>query len=225
MDFYTEEHKLVSILTFPLSLSLFFSSLLWSRSGISQRYSAGLRAGWSGVRIAARDGNFSLHHRVQTGSGPQLASYPMGSNGSLGVKRPGREAENSPPSSAEVKMRGATYLGTTLPLPLPLLQSIAKCLSSSMVHSTWEANSNSASQGIPHLLWNPKVRYRILKDPSLVALLSQIHPVHTHPPYSPKIQSNIVFPSTPRSSQWYFVYFLKLKLIMYRKSEVVPQLN
>jgi hypothetical protein len=29
-----------------------------------------------------------------------------------------------------------------------------------------------------------------------------MHPVHTFPPYSPKICSNIIFPSTPRSSEW-----------------------
>jgi hypothetical protein len=28
-------------------------------------------------------GNFSLHHRVQTGSGAQPASYPMGTRGSF----------------------------------------------------------------------------------------------------------------------------------------------
>jgi hypothetical protein len=33
-------------------------------------YSAGLRAEWSGVRVQGRAGNFSLHHRVQTGLGP-----------------------------------------------------------------------------------------------------------------------------------------------------------
>jgi len=32
-------------------------------------YSAGLRAGWSEVRIPVGAGNFSLHHRVHTGSG------------------------------------------------------------------------------------------------------------------------------------------------------------
>jgi hypothetical protein len=32
----------------------------------------------SRVRFAAGAGNFSLHHRVQTGSGTHPASYPMG---------------------------------------------------------------------------------------------------------------------------------------------------
>jgi hypothetical protein len=46
----------------------------------------------------------SLHHRVQNGTGAHPASYPLGTTGSFpGVKRPGREADHSPPSSAEVK--------------------------------------------------------------------------------------------------------------------------
>jgi hypothetical protein len=45
-------------------------------------------------------GNFSLHHRVQSGSEAHPASYPMGTRGSFpGGKRPEREA----PSGAEVK--------------------------------------------------------------------------------------------------------------------------
>jgi hypothetical protein len=47
-------------------------------AGIAQWYSAGLRAGWSGFRVPAGAGNFSLHHRVQTGSGAHSASYLMG---------------------------------------------------------------------------------------------------------------------------------------------------
>jgi hypothetical protein len=49
-------------------------------------------------------GNFSLHHRVQNGSEAHSASSPLGPGTlSLGVKRPGREADHSSPSSAEVK--------------------------------------------------------------------------------------------------------------------------
>jgi hypothetical protein len=56
------------------------------------------------VRFPAGAGNFSLHHRVQNGSGAHPASYPMGTRGlSLGVKLSGREADHSPPSSSEVK--------------------------------------------------------------------------------------------------------------------------
>jgi hypothetical protein len=59
----------------------------------------------SRVRFLAGAGNFSLHHRVQNGSGaptqPLIQRVPEAL--SLGVKRPGREADHSPTSSAEVK--------------------------------------------------------------------------------------------------------------------------
>jgi hypothetical protein len=29
--------------------------------------------------------------------------------------------------------------------------------------TSWDSNSRSASQEIPHLLWNPKIRYRVHK--------------------------------------------------------------
>jgi hypothetical protein len=49
-------------------------------------------------------GNFSLHHHVQNGSGAHAAPYPMGTRVLfLKVKRPGREADHSPPSSGEIK--------------------------------------------------------------------------------------------------------------------------
>jgi hypothetical protein len=57
-----------------------------------------------GVRFPVGPGNFSLRHRVQTGSGVHPASYPMGTGAlSLGVKWPGREADHSAPSSVKVK--------------------------------------------------------------------------------------------------------------------------
>jgi hypothetical protein len=54
----------------------------------------------SRFQFPAGTGNFSLHHRVQNGSGAHPASYPMCTRGSF---KPGREADHSPPSSAEVK--------------------------------------------------------------------------------------------------------------------------
>jgi hypothetical protein len=71
---------------------------------MGQSYSAGLRAGWSVVRVPSGSGTFSLHHRIQISSGAHPASYPMGTRSSSPeVKRPGREVDHSPPSSAEVK--------------------------------------------------------------------------------------------------------------------------
>jgi hypothetical protein len=50
-------------------------------------------------------------HRVQNASGAHPASYPVGTRDSFpGVKRPGREADHSPPSSAEVKEWVELYL-------------------------------------------------------------------------------------------------------------------
>jgi hypothetical protein len=50
--------------------------------------------------------NFSSSPCVQTGSGAHPASYPMGTRSAFpgGEARPGRDADHSPPSSAEVKI-------------------------------------------------------------------------------------------------------------------------
>jgi hypothetical protein len=63
---------------------IFFINQLKSRDssvGIALGY--GLDDRGSGVRFPAGDGNFSLHHRVQNGSGTHPASYPMDTRGSF----------------------------------------------------------------------------------------------------------------------------------------------
>jgi hypothetical protein len=86
------------------------------------------------ILIYYQPGNFSLHHRVQNGSETHPASYPMCTRSSFPeVKRLGREADHSPPSSAAVNNAwNYTYTlqyafmvwcsikkstGTTLPAP------------------------------------------------------------------------------------------------------------
>jgi hypothetical protein len=68
-------------------------------------YSDGLQAGWPGFDSLKGQG-LSLLQSVHTGSGAHPVSYTMGTGGgaiSPGKKRPGREADHSPQSSAEIK--------------------------------------------------------------------------------------------------------------------------
>jgi hypothetical protein len=62
--------------------------------------------------------NFSLHHRVQTGSGSHSASYQIFTRSSFsgGKKLPRSEADHSPQSSAEVKECVELYLTSPIRL-------------------------------------------------------------------------------------------------------------
>jgi len=65
-----------------------------------------LGTGRLGFDLPGRDsnGNISVRHRLQTGSVVHSASYPMGMSSLLpGGKETEREANHSPPYSAEVK--------------------------------------------------------------------------------------------------------------------------
>jgi hypothetical protein len=57
-----------------------------------------------GVRSPAETKDFSSILCVQTGSGAHPASYPIGTEGPFhgGKARPGRDADHTPPSTAEV---------------------------------------------------------------------------------------------------------------------------
>jgi hypothetical protein len=78
---------------------------------VKSRYSSiGIATGYElddrGSRISfpAGAGNFSLHHRIQNGSGAHPTSYPMDTGVSFlgGGKVTGRKADHSAPTSAEV---------------------------------------------------------------------------------------------------------------------------
>jgi hypothetical protein len=77
-----------------------------------------------------------------------------------------------------------------------LIQSIT--LQSELTNSmeqrpSWEANSFSASQEIPRILWNPEGHYSIHKSPPPVSILSQLNPVHA-PSHVLKTYFNIILP-------------------------------
>jgi len=67
--------------------------------------------------------------------------------------------------------------------------------------SSWE-NIHSAGKQILPLSWNLNVHYRLHKIPSLVPILSQMHPLHIFPSCFLKFNSCIIVSSTPRSPKW-----------------------
>jgi hypothetical protein len=85
---------------------------------VSRGSVVGIATGYGlGLEFESRYGQeFSLLHFAQTGTGAHSTSYPMGTGGSfLGVKRPGREADHSPPTSVKVQKLWI-YTRTSTPL-------------------------------------------------------------------------------------------------------------
>ena len=71
-----------------------------------------------------------------------------------------------------------------------------------IVQTPWKASSSSASQEIPHILWNPSVHYHLHNSSPPVPFLSCTNPVHAIPKNVCEIHFNITLTSTPRSSKW-----------------------
>ena len=86
-------------------------------------------------------------------------------------------------------------------------------LTYSTVQSPWEANWSAASQEIPRISQNPKVHYRTHKRPPPVSILGQPNPVHIHTTYFLEINPNIIYPSMPRSPQWFFPSSFPIKIL------------
>jgi hypothetical protein len=106
-------HILLHIMSLCFRSDLCFMFIIIS--GKSRDGSVGIALGYglyyrgSRVRFSAGAGNFSLHQRVQNGPTQPPVQWVPGAL-SLGVKRSGREAHHSPPSSAEVKEWVELYL-------------------------------------------------------------------------------------------------------------------
>jgi hypothetical protein len=66
----------------------------------------------AGIRSPTEAEDFSSSLCIQTDSGAHPASYTLDTGGSFprGKARPGRDADHSPPSSAEVKKEQELYL-------------------------------------------------------------------------------------------------------------------
>jgi hypothetical protein len=114
----TGEKKSLQLVALPTSC---YSKLYRSTHGVNKKpkyyfrgemnrdSSVGIATGYGlddrmvGVRYPEGAGNFSQQH-VQTGSGAHQISIQWVPRAlSLGLKRPGRESDHSPPFSAEVK--------------------------------------------------------------------------------------------------------------------------
>ena len=70
-----------------------------------------------------------------------------------------------------------------------------------LTYST-EPNQFSATQEIPHILWNPKVHFHIYKSLPPVPILSQLYPVHNPKPHFLKIHLNIILQPGTGSPKW-----------------------
>ena len=90
------------------------------------------------------------------------------------------------------------------PLTRPLSKLTCLLTYSVQQRPSWEANRFAASQEIPRISRNPKVHYRIHKCPPPVSILCQPNPVHISTSHFLRIHLNIIFPSTPGSTQWSF---------------------
>jgi hypothetical protein len=78
-------------------------------------------------------------------------------------------------------------------------QSFHSRKSSMELSPSRRAQSRSATQEFPEILWKPKVHYRDDNSPPLVSIPSQTNPVHITPSYFSKLNFNIILSPMFRS--------------------------
>jgi hypothetical protein len=108
-DIYFLEYSKIVMMTSSEVYSIWDNIKIYLRERCSRDSSVSiaikLRAGWPRNQCSIPDtGNTFLLHDARTGSGARPVSYVMSIRAlSPWVKRPGREAEYSPPAAAELK--------------------------------------------------------------------------------------------------------------------------
>jgi hypothetical protein len=130
----------------------------------------GLQAGrW--VRIPPRARNSSHHHRVQT----DPASYPLVTRGSFpGLKWRGREADHSPPSSAEVltfgkyRVRVSTKLPTVLCEVFSWVSSFSRRMSAFRYATTISFQIAATSFPFHSTLYNLSISISVVKNAGII---------------------------------------------------------
>jgi len=147
----------------------------------------------TGVRFPTRKEFFSLHHRVQTGSGPHPASYPLDVRGSISeIKEPEHGADNSPPASTEVK--NEWNYTTTSQYVFMLWCLIKQSLYGSQGdrRQLWDFSYSAATQyptqWVPGAL-TPEIR-------------SSGHELNTQLHLVPRLRVRDVIPPIPNTSLW-----------------------
>jgi hypothetical protein len=119
-------------------------------------YSHLLRPGRSGDRIVV-GARFSAS--IHTGPGSHPASYTMGTGFFPGVKRPGRDFDHPPTSSADIKERVELYIYSTSGSVFPVLgwNWILLLKYSTTLLKTWKISCPGGFYAVIWWIWSPCV--------------------------------------------------------------------